>query len=114
MVNKDALIRDASKELERAEAAVKRARERLDRIQSLPEEPPSGSVIRFALAFNAYGSSYQYVAIRIGEYWYVTGQDHHKVSYNWVELVTFIRSAKELRMPPYVLSTDLDRLIIGF
>lgn len=114
MADRDILIRDASRELERAEAAVKKARERLDLVTNLPEEPADRSVIKFALSFIDFGRPYEYVGIRIGSCWYITGEDHHKVKYNWVELVKFIRSANLTTYPFVMARASTTCSIAGF
>jgi hypothetical protein len=112
--NKDALIREASRELQRAEDAVKRARQKLEDIQNLPDEPENGAIIRFDIIFDSYGSPYQYVAFRCAGYWWVTGQEHHKVKYSWIELVRFMRSGRAVRTAPYVVNGDVAYPIVGF
>lgn len=114
MADKDAMIRDASRELERAEAAVKKARERLDLVTNLPEEPADRSVIKFTLSFTDFGRNYEYVGIRIGARWYVTGEQHHGVSYSWIELVKFIRSANLITYPFVMVRGSNTTMIAGF
>lgn len=77
---------DARAEIASAEAALRRARERLielEREEAYPPEP-SSDVIVFSLA-------HKYAAIRIGKYWYTTGQTLQAHGVTWEELVDWMR-----------------------
>jgi hypothetical protein len=84
-------------ELERQldELAVLHAAERqrllsqIQKLKSRPDEPAEGSVVRFRKVFDSY-NVYTYVAVRVGQRWYVS-QDRKAIrSMVWNVLLDFV------------------------
>lgn len=53
----------------------------IDKLESRPDEPEHGTVIKFNLTFGG-PSSYTYAAIHAGGYWYTTGSGPDKVTWD--------------------------------
>lgn len=77
--------------------------EELARLEDRPEEPPPGSVIRFNMQFNGYGTVYDYAALHAGDgKWYTTGPRSPK-GYTWDELLDWMEGnthAFQVLRPP--------------
>lgn len=83
--------------------------EELARLESRPEEPPVGSVIRFEMQFSPGGIRYTYAAINAGGGWYTTGKGPQRVT--WDALLDWMNGAAEsfelLRAPARGALTEL-------
>lgn len=51
-----------------------------------------GDVITFSKKFDNNGDTYQYVALKVGDVWYVTGRNNYSLA--WEKLVGFLVSGK--------------------
>lgn len=51
---------------------------------------PNGQVIRFRKKFEEHGLDYLYAAIKVQNYWYVTGPRHGGKSLSWQSLILFL------------------------
>lgn len=64
--------------------------EELTRLETRPDEPPKGRVIRFNMRFGGRGPTYDYAAIHAGDdLWYTTGPRSPK-GYTWDELLDWM------------------------
>lgn len=61
----------------------------LEEIDRFPVEPPDGSALRFEKSWGG-PTTYTYVALRVGDEWYMTGRKTSGIS--WPELKAFIHN----------------------
>lgn len=88
-------ITRAEEAIARAEIALQSAKANLDQAQreavnARVPEPENGSVVSFWIRYTPGGIQYRFAAIRVGNWWYVTGQDTSRRT--WSQLVTWITS----------------------
>lgn len=82
-----------------AEEALTNLRDLAALYQRFPQEPESGSVIRFTKRYTANGRGYSFAALRVGPRWYITGSRSSSSARpgGWMsfdELVEFIGDGK--------------------
>lgn len=81
-----------------AQAAVEKATKKLEELlkpKRFYSQPAPGTMIKFIKRYYGGGTSYNYVALRVGSVWVLTGTGATaQKSYEWDELVKFIGNSR--------------------